>query len=193
MKKIVLALASPRRRELIEKYNLKTEIVKSSIEEKIVEGELPEQVAMSLAYEKAYDVSKAFQDEEIIIGADTIVVFQNEILGKPKDYKDAFYMLKNLSSRTHYVITGIAIVKANTNVKVVDYEKTSVTFKSLTDDKIYRYLSTDEYKDKAGAYGIQGYGEILVEKIEGCYSNVVGLPISKLEMLLENYFGISLL
>lgn len=193
MNKIVLASASPRRRELIEKYNLKIEIVKSTIEEKIAQGELPEQVAMSLAYEKAYDVSKAFHDEEIIIGADTIVVFQNEILGKPKDYEEAFNMLKILSGRAHCVITGIAIVKANTNVKVVDYEKTSVVFKSLTDEKIQRYLNTGEYKDKAGAYGIQGYGEILVEKIEGCYSNVVGLPMPKLEMLLEKYFGISLL
>lgn len=194
MNKIVLASSSPRRKELLDKYKIDYKIISSHIEETIHLGESPEQIAMALAYEKALDVANNSSDgNEIIIAADTLVCFDNIILGKPKNYAEAFNMLKSLSGRSHYVITGIAIIKANSNLKVVDYEKTIVTFRHLTDKKIENYLNTNEYIDKAGAYAIQGKGEILVESIVGCYSNVVGLPITKLDMLLEENFNISLL
>lgn len=193
MNKIVLASSSPRRKELLDKYNIDYKIISSHIEETIHLGESPEQIAMALAYEKALDVSNSSDGNEIIIAADTLVCFENIILGKPKNYLEAFDMLKLLSDRSHYVITGIAIIKGNTNIKVIDYEKTKVIFRNLTDKKIENYLNTDEYIDKAGAYAIQGKGEILVESIVGCYSNVVGLPITKLDKLLEEHFSISLL
>lgn len=193
MNKIVLASSSPRRKELLDKYNIDYKIISSHIEETIHLGESPEQIAMALAYEKALDVSNSSDGNEIIIAADTLVCFENIILGKPKNYLEAFDMLKLLSGRSHYVITGIAIIKGNTNIKVIDYEKTKVIFRNLTDKKIENYLNTDEYIDKAGAYAIQGKGEILVESIVGCYSNVVGLPITKLDKLLEEHFSISLL
>lgn len=115
------------------------------------------------------------------------------ILGKPKDEWDSFNMIKLLSGREHNVVTGISIIEADSNIKIIDYEKTKVVFRKLSDDKIKNYIETNEYEDKAGGYGIQGYGEILVERIEGCYSNVVGMPVFKLDYLLEKYFNISLL
>lgn len=193
MKKIVLASSSPRRKELLDKYNLSYKIISSNIDEATHIGETPEQITMALAYEKALDVANKLNDNEIIIAADTVVCFDNTILGKPKDYMEAFNILKSLSNRHHYVITGIAILKAKTDIKIIDYEKTKVFFRELTDNKIKKYLDTLEYKDKAGAYAIQGKGEVLVKGIEGSYSNVVGLPITKLEMLLEKHFDMSLL
>ncbi|NLK44481.1 MAG: septum formation inhibitor Maf [Tissierellia bacterium] len=193
MEKIILASSSPRRIELLRKYNFNPVVVKAEIQEKTMEGEKPEQIAMALAFEKASWVSNKFNDGEIIIGADTIVVFKDEILGKPRDKEDAFRMLKALSGNEHSVITGICIIKAGSNLKLVDYESTLVKFRDLTDEKISNYIDTKEPMDKAGAYGIQGFGEILVEKINGCYSNVVGLPISKLDNLLGKYFGVNML
>src|SRR5690606_28176532 len=116
------------------------------------------------------------------IAADTIV-YLNGIMGKPKNIDEAFHMLKSLSGKTHSVFTGICIIDTETNKKVVDYEKTIVEFNELSDEFIEKYLQTGEYTDKAGAYGIQGYGELLVKRIEGCYNNVKGLPITKLNNL----------
>lgn len=193
MNKIVLASSSPRRKELLDKFDINYKIMSSHINESTHIGETPEQITMALAYEKALNVENRLKDNEIIIAADTIVCFENNILGKPKDFIEAFNMLKMLSGRSHHVITGIAILKVNSNIKVIDYEKTKVVFRQLTDNKIENYLEMKEYRDKAGAYAIQGIGEVLVERIEGCYSNVVGLPITKLDMLLEKHFNISLL
>lgn len=193
MEKIILASASPRRIELLRKYNLNPVAVKAEIQEKVVNGEKPEQIVMALAFEKASWVSNLFNNGEIIIGADTIVVFNDEILGKPKDKDDAFRMLKTLSGNEHCVITGICVIKANSNIKVIDYEKTYVKFRKLSDEKILKYIDTNEPMDKAGAYGIQGFGEVLVEKINGCYTNVVGVPIGKLDEILNKYFNISIL
>ena len=193
MSKLILASSSPRRKEILDKYNINFSIVPSHIQENTHIGETPEQITMALAYEKALNVENRLKDNEIIIAADTIVCFENNILGKPKDFIEAFNMLKMLSGRSHHVITGIAILKVNSNIKVIDYEKTKVVFRQLTDNKIENYLEMKEYRDKAGAYAIQGIGEVLVERIEGCYSNVVGLPITKLDMLLEKHFNISLL
>lgn len=193
MKKIILASASPRRKELLLKYNVKPIIIESKIEEKISEDESAEQIAMALSFEKANQVAQQFSDGEIIIGADTIVTCQGKILGKPKSENEGKEMLRFLSGKEHQVITGISILKANSNVKIIDYERTTVKFRELTDKKIENYIKTDEYIDKAGGYAIQELGGILVEYIHGCYFNVIGLPIYKLDSLLERHFDISLL
>lgn len=190
--KIILASGSPRRKEMLERFNLEPVIIKSNIDEKIFKDQEPIQIAMSLAFEKAYEVSNSFMDD-LVIGADTIVVNDGLILGKPKDEEDAFNMLRSLSSKTHEVITGISLIDKSRDLKFVDYECTQVKFKYLSDRLIKTYLNTGEYKDKAGSYGIQGKGAVLVEKINGCYSNVVGLPLSKLDYLLSRYFNLNIL
>ncbi|EOC99829.1 Maf family protein [Caldisalinibacter kiritimatiensis] len=192
MRQIVLASGSPRRKEILSNFNVDIEVITSDIDEKVNNDEKPEIVAMTLAFEKAYDVANKVEKGKIILAADTIV-YHNHILGKPEDESEAFKMLKALSGKEHSVITGICIMESGTYKKVVDCGKTQVKFKDLTNDKIKRYLATEEYKDKAGAYGIQGYGALLVERIKGSYLNVVGLPISKVEYLLEKHFNFKIL
>lgn len=193
MEKIILASASPRREELLNKYNLNFSIFPSQVEEKQRIGQAKEQIAMSLAFEKAFWVSNHFNNGEVIIGADTIVALDNEILGKPKDDEDAYRILNALSGKEHFVITGISIIKANSNLKIIDYETTLVRFRHLSKEQIIRYIKTKEPMDKAGAYAIQGYGQILVDKINGSYTNVVGLPLGKLDYLLNKFFNIKIL
>lgn len=193
MVSIVLASSSPRRRELLKNYNIDTVIVKPNVRERIIEGETPEQVAMSLSFEKANEVAKNFSNGEIILAADTVVYCNGKILGKPKNEDEGMEMIKFLNNKEHEVITGLCLMKAGTNLKVIDYERTIVKFRNLSYHKIENYIKTNEYADKAGAYGIQGFGSLLVEYIHGCYFNIVGLPIVKLDHLLEKYFNINLL
>lgn len=192
MKNIILASSSPRRKELLKRYNLDFEIIASQIEERVLPYEEPVQVVMTLAFQKADDIAKRINKDAIVIAADT-VVYLDSILGKPKDEEDAFHMLGSLSGKEHFVITGLALIDTSIGKKIVDYETTKVKFRELTPEKIRSYISTGEYKDKAGAYGIQGYGDILVEYIIGPYSNVVGLPIAKLDKLLEKHFCMKIL
>lgn len=192
-KRVILASGSPRRKELLSKFNIDFDIVQSDIPELVNDFDEPKQTAMSLAFQKAYDVSLKMTNGEIVIAADTIVVYQNRILGKPRDENEAFEMLSKLSGKTHSVITGFAIIETGTYNKIINYAETIVKFKNLTKDQIKRYIKTGEYLDKAGAYAIQGFGSILVEWIKGSYWNVVGLPISKLDSVLEKYFGVRLL
>ena len=192
MKKIILASASPRRRELLEQCGVSPEIIKSDIKESICNSNAPEEIVMSLSFQKAINVAMRI-GEGLVIGADTVVLLGNEILGKPLDTSEAFSMLKKLSGKEHRVITGFSIVDITTGIKIVDYESTKVYFRKLSDDDIAKYIATGEAKDKAGAYGIQGKGALFVEKIEGCYFNVVGLPISKLNNCLTVFFNINLL
>ena len=131
-------------------------------------------------------------DKGIIISADT-VVYLDKIMGKPKDYNEGFEMLKSLSGKAHSVFTGICIIDRDSKKKVVDYEETIVEFNELTDDLIKRYLNTGEFADKAGAYAIQGYGELFVKAIHGSYNNVKGLPLNKLNNLLTKHFSLNLL
>ena len=188
MERIVLASGSPRRREILEKYDIDLIVEKSNVDENVNIGETPEQIAMSLSLIKALDVSNKFS-KDIIIGADTIVVLDGIILGKPKDKEDASNMIHMLNGGIHEVITGIALIKQDANIKIIDYEKTIVKFRKLTDSMINRYIYTNEPFDKAGAYAIQGIGQILVENIDGCYFNVVGLPLTKIDRLLNKYFN----
>ncbi|KPU27849.1 septum formation inhibitor Maf [Caloranaerobacter sp. TR13] len=192
-KRIILASGSPRRKELLSKFNIDFDIVQSDIPELVNDFDEPKQTAMSLAFQKANDVSLKMTNGEIVIAADTIVVFERKILGKPRSESEAFEMLFKLSGKTHSVITGFAIIETGTHNKIIDYTETIVKFKDLTSDQIKRYIRTREYLDKAGAYAIQGYGSIFVEWIKGSYWNVVGLPISKLDSILEKYFGVRLL
>ena len=188
---IILASASPRRKEILQNTKLKFEIQKSDIEEVILENESPESMVVRLAYEKVYDVAQKNKDK-LVIGADTIVALDNEVLGKPKDKEEAYQMIKKLSNKTHKVITGISLINISHGMVVNDYVVSLVTFKDLSEDSIKDYINTNESLDKAGAYGIQGYGALLVGNIQGDYFNIVGLPISKLSDLLKDHFDINL-
>ncbi|SCH34618.1 Maf family protein [Romboutsia sp. 1001713B170207_170306_H8] len=188
---IILASASPRRKEILENVNLKFTVIASDIEEVILENEPPKDLVMRLAFEKCMDVAIKNKDD-LVIGADTIVVLQNKILGKPKNQEDAYNMIKSLSNKKHQVITGISLINLSSDKKVIDYVVSEVTFKDLSDELIRDYISTNESLDKAGAYGIQGYGSLLVESINGDYFNIVGLPISKISNLLKEHFDVNL-
>lgn len=191
MKKIVLASASPRRSELLKQINLEFKVIPSSLDEIINEELSIEDIVQTLAFEKASDIAKQLNGNYLVIGADTVVV-KNEILGKPKDEEHAFTMLKTLQGEWHDVLTGIAVVDASSQKFVLGYELTHVKMKQLSDDTINSYIRTGEPMDKAGSYGIQGLGSILIERIEGCYFNVVGLPLLKLSNILEE-FGVKIL
>lgn len=188
---IILASASPRRKEILENTNLKFRIIKSDIDEKIFEGESPQQVVMRLSFEKCMDIA-CNNESSLVIGADTIVVLDDMILGKPKDKDEAYCMLKKLSNKVHQVITGISLINLEGNKKIIDYVVSNVKFKDLSEEDIKDYIQTNESLDKAGAYGIQGYGALLVEEIKGDYFNIVGLPISKISDLLKQHFSINL-
>lgn len=188
--KLILASASPRRKELLKILGLNFEIIPSMVEEKII-GKEPTLIATSLAEQKAQDVAKRVE-EGIVIGADTIVALEGTILGKPESKEEAVRMLSMLSGKEHHVITGIALIDVVTKKTLVDYELTKVFFRDLTAEEIENYVRTNEGLDKAGAYAIQGIGSILVKGIEGCYFNVVGLPLTKIYLLLQK-FGIDIL
>ena len=188
---IILASSSPRRKEILGNTNLKFKIIKSNIDEVILSKESPYQVVMRLAYEKSMDIAYSNKDK-LIIGADTVVCLDDVILGKPKDELEAIEMIKKLSGKTHQVITGISLINLDANKKIIDYVVSYVKFKNLSHEDVMDYIQTNESLDKAGAYGIQGYGALLVEEIKGDYFNIVGLPISKLSDLLKKHFSINL-
>lgn len=188
---IILASASPRRKEILKNANVKFEIMASSIEELTLDSESPCQMVMRLAFEKGIDIASR-QKSDLVISADTIVVLDNTILGKPKDEIEARKMITSLSGRTHQVITGISLINLDNNKKIIDYVISNVKFKNLSEEDINDYIRTKESLDKAGAYGIQGYGALLVEEIQGDYFNIVGLPISRLSDLLKKHFNINL-
>ena len=177
--KIILASGSPRRREIFRKLGINFQYITSEIEEKFDENLSVYEQVVKLAAMKAYKVANIY-DEAFIVGADTVVYLENKIIGKPVDKVDAKNILKFLSGKMHEVITGVAIV--NKREKIIErfYEKTEVYFKELKDEFIDWYIETEEPMDKAGAYGIQGIGSLLVEKIYGDYDNVVGLPAGRI-------------
>lgn len=188
---IILASASPRRKEILGNTKVKFDVIKSEIDEVILEEEAPTQAVMRLAFEKCMDIASKNKNS-LVIGADTIVVLDNTILGKPKDKEDAINMIERLSGRVHQVITGISLINLDADKKIIDYVVSNVKFKELSHEDIIDYIQTNESLDKAGAYGIQGYGALLVEEIQGDYFNIVGLPISRLSDLLKKHFSINL-
>ncbi|HHY91315.1 MAG TPA: septum formation protein Maf [Clostridiales bacterium] len=192
MHSIILASASPRRKELLEIFNIPFQVREANIQEQIYTDETPEQIAMALAFEKAFAVSQSCNENAIVIAADTIVV-KDQILGKPANWQESYRMLKMLQGDVHEVITGLAVIQAHTDNKVVSYEKTKVKLKKLSDMQIKKYIETGEGWDKAGSYAIQGKGSAIVEWIQGDYFNVVGLPISLLYDILCKYFQTSLI
>jgi septum formation protein len=173
---LILASSSPRRKELLENIHLSFEISSSDVDESFSEGMSAMDVVMELAERKALAVAKN-HPSAVVLGADTIVVLDGIILGKPKDEQEAKEMLRQLSGNTHEVYTGVSIVTPVKSTRF--YEKTIVTFWELTESEINMYASSGEPLDKAGAYGIQQLGSFLVKEIQGDYYNVVGLPVSK--------------
>jgi len=192
MNKIILASGSPRRKEILETVGAEFEIITSDIEEVVRENERPETVVRALAFEKGFDVSKQVEEGCIVIAADTIV-YKDTILGKPKDGQDAFDMLASLRGQVHKVYTGICVIEAGSHKKIVDVVETRVFMKNYSDETIKNYIKSGEVFGKAGAYAIQGLGSLLVDHIDGDYLNVVGLPISRLESLLEQHFNFKFL
>lgn len=194
MLNFILASASPRRAELLNKIGLNFKIIPSNIEEVINYNDEPAVIVKKLSEQKAQDVVKKVREHEeetLVIGADTIVV-TDKILGKPESRENAFEMLTMLQGRCHKVITGVTVINTKTFETASDTEETYVYMRKLTNKEINSYLDTGEPFDKAGAYGIQGIGALLIERIEGCYFNVVGLPLTKLSKMLLN-FNIELL
>jgi len=183
--KIILASGSPRRRELMTRIGMNFQYVTSEIKEEFIEGKDFAEQAMMLAAKKAYNVSNIY-DEAFIIAADTVVTCDDRIFGKPKSEEDVYETLRFLSGKTHEVITGVALINKREQHHKQFYEKTKVHFREFTDDFIKWYIKSEEPFDKAGSYGIQGKGCLMVTGIEGCYDNVVGLPVSRLfEFMME--------
>ena len=183
--RIILASSSPRRKALLTQIHLSFDVIVSHADENFDPELPPGQIAEDLALRKAQDVA-ASQTDAIVIGADTIVVGDNHILGKPEDENDAFRMLSKLSDKEHRVITGLALISTYSPGKtIVRHESTRVKVAKLSPQFIQDYIKSGEPMDKAGAYGIQGRGAILVEWIHGCYNNVVGLPLFLLHTMLQ--------
>ena len=180
---IILASSSPRRKELLKNLVSDFEIKVSNIDEKIDRPLNVSEIPYELAYRKAKAIAITHYDD-IVIGSDTIVVFDNEVLEKPSDEKDAYRMLKLLNNRTHEVISGIAIIYQDKEIRYI--EKSYVTFNNLTDKEILDYIATKDPMDKAGAYGIQNEYINLVKEFTGEYENIVGLPLIRLEKELKN-------
>jgi septum formation protein len=180
-KKLVLASASPRRSEILSVAGFEFDIIPSKAEE-ISEGLPPEEAARANALLKAKDVFNKSSDG-VVIGADTVVTIDGEILGKPKDREDAFNMLKSLSGRKHYVITGYAVISED--FETSSYCSTEVVFRDLSDKEIYAYIDTLEPMDKAGSYAIQEKGSLFIESMNGDFFNVVGLPVSEIAEILK--------
>ena len=188
---IILASASPRRQELLRQVGCDFTVIVSDVAEDNGQKLPPTELAMSLAAAKAFAVVRQVSADDIVIGADTIVVLAGQVYGKPQDGADARRMLTELAGKEHEVITGLAVA---VNGKIwTGYSATVVNVRQLTANEIESYLATGEPMDKAGAYAIQGIGALLIEGIRGCYANVVGLPLVKLNDLLRQAAGVSLL
>jgi len=184
--KIVLASKSPRRITLLKNLGLEFDVIPSNINENINEKLQPAEYVMKLSRLKAENISSILEGNEIVIGADTTVYLDGNYLNKPKDCDEAFEMLKKLSSKTHQVYTGITLINKHTKKIISEYCKTDVTFRELTDDEIYAYIESGSPIDKAGAYGIQDdFGAVFVRHINGCYYNIVGLPIELFYRMLK--------
>ncbi len=184
MKKLILASASPRRKQMLTRLGISFTAQTSAFKEPA-----PKKNMSPAAYVKANARGKALnvsiqRSNALIIGADTVVVYRDKVLGKPATYGEAFTFMQMLKGKTHAVYTGMALVDTEDDSIITDYEKTLVTFRDLTDAEIHFYLSRINPLDKAGAYAIQGEGAIIVEGIRGCYYNVVGCPVAKLEQML---------
>jgi septum formation protein len=186
---LILASQSPRRRILLRQIGLKFTVRPSDVREDVLDHEAPEHNAKRIALSKAVEISKRVKSG-IVIGADTIVVLGDKILGKPRTRDEAKKMLRTLSGRMHTVYTAFALIDARTQRKTVQIEKTKVWFRKLSRREIADYVASGSPMDKAGAYGIQDdYGAVFVKRVEGCFYNVVGFPLTKFYMALQDFVG----
>ena len=181
---IILASQSPRRRELLYQMGLTQFTIRPALGEEIADpGLTPALLVEALSCQKAEEVAGRSDPGDLIIAADTVVALDGAVLGKPADEEEAFRMLSLLSGNRHQVYTGLTVLRGEQAFSV--WEETAVTFRSLTGEEIERYIATGEPMDKAGAYGIQGYGALLIEGITGDYYNVMGLPVCRLGRILS--------
>lgn len=187
---LILASGSPRRRQLLEQIGLDFRVISSDIDETVDTSLPPAQIVEWLSRQKAEAVAAQAGPGDLIIAADTVVALENAILGKPEDELDAFKMLTALSGGRHQVYTGMTLLRDGE--RQTEHEVTTVTFRELAEEEITAYIATGEPSDKAGAYGIQGYGAMLVERVEGDYFNVMGLPLCHLGRMLRA-FGVDAL
>ena len=187
MKHIILASASPRRKEILELADLKFDVMPSDAQE-ITTKTAPNEVVMELASIKAKDIYKKSEKQSMIVGADTVVAYQGQILGKPTDKADAKRMLTMLSGQTHEVYTGVCVIEDGKTKTF--YEETKVTFYEISDEQINHYIKTGEPMDKAGSYGIQGKAAVFIKGIEGDYYNVVN--VINLRKKISNSFRIDI-
>lgn len=183
-----LASSSPRRKEILKALGYHFKIIKNTFEEDNSKYKDPVKLVLHNAKQKALDIKKQVKTNKPVIGFDTIVVIGKQIIGKPKNKKDAYRILKKLSNSKHYVITGFCII--NNKKIILDYEKTKIIFNKLSDNQIKNYINSENVLDKAGAYAIQSSAYSFVKKIEGDYYNVVGLPIFKLSKYLNKIIKI---
>ena len=191
MPKIVLASKSPRRRELLDRMSLAHTVISVDADEWYPESVAsPQGIVKYISNTKAFAAANMVAPEDIVITADTMVFLDDKKLGKPKDEGEAFAMLSALSDREHIVCTGVTVMQGNRSL--TDVETTRVRFATLSEETIWAYIRTGEPMDKAGAYGIQGYGALLIEGIDGDYFNVVGLPVRRLGQMLQK-FGVKVL
>jgi len=182
----ILASSSPRRKKILEQIRFEFSVVPSNINEDFNRGLPPEAFTEHWAREKAKDVAKD-HPRSLVIGADTVVFLDGKILGKPKDNKSSKKMLLSLSGRTHEVITGVSLININSKLDITFNERTFVSINTLSNEHIYNYINSYKPYDKAGSYGIQDGFSVHVEKIRGCYYNVMGFPVSKFYNL-YNFF-----
>ncbi len=183
---IILASASPRRKDLLEQIGLEFQVIPSNAEEILLPGETPEEHVVRLSLDKASEVAnRAAVAGRWVIGSDTIVLCDDQVLGKPADAQQAAEMLHQLSGREHQVLSGYAILDRKTGEQRSEAVTTRVHFRDLTDEEIARYIASGEPADKAGSYAIQGLGVCFVAGIEGSYTNVVGLPLCRLTLAMK--------
>lgn len=179
-KSIILASGSPRRKELLLQIGIVPEIIVSHVEEKIT-SDVPVEVVMSLAEQKAVDVAKNMPEGKVILGSDTVVAADGKILGKPKSHEEAYEMIRSFVGRSHQVYTGVCIVKKGVadgkDTVVSFYDETDVQVSGMTEAEIREYADSEEPMDKAGAYAVQGFFARYIEGLRGSYANVMGLPV----------------
>ena len=193
MKQIVLASSSPRRSSLLRQIGITFEIVPPDVDESRYSfGGDPSGTAERLALDKAKSAAGRIDARgRLVLGADTVVLFEDQVIGKPKDADDAFAMLQKLAGCSHRVLTGFALLDPRTNRVVTAHEWTAVSMRDLTDAEIRAYVDTGEPMDKAGSYGAHALGAGLITRVEGCFYNVIGLPLARLLMTLQNFDDLS--
>lgn len=178
--KIILASGSPRRKELLLQIGIVPEIIVSHVEEKIT-SDVPAEVVMSLAEQKAVDVAKEMPEGTVILGSDTVVAADGKILGKPKSHEEAYEMIRRLAGRSHQVYTGVCLVKkgpkGEADTVVSFYDETDVNVSPMTEKEIRKYADSEEPMDKAGSYAVQGFFARYIDGLKGSYANVMGLPV----------------